>query len=518
MSKPEILRVPLRDGVELGASLYRPKRASKGLLLARTPYGRGRMMAGMVRPLVRGGYTVLLVSSRGTADSGGEFDPMRTEAEDGQDVVAWMRTQPWYPGRFATFGGSYLGHTQWALLEDPPADHVTSIITVGPHDFALHAWGSGTFNLDFIGWSDLIIAQRSPSTFAAIRKLMTADKRLRPVLEATPLVDAAVAQVGAEGPWMRDRLTRTDIDDAYWAPMRHATAVEQVTTPVLIVSGWQDLFVGQSFAQYTRLRERGVPVGLLCGPWTHTEVGRGDGDILTDRMLQWIDHHLAGAPAPTEPPVQVAVTGPKRRDADWRRFPQWPPAGTARTLHLQPEGALADTPATDAAAVSFTYDPADPTPSVGGPVLTGGGYVDDTALGTRTDVLAFTGEPLRSGTLVAGSPTVTLHHRSAHPDADLFVRLCDVDPRGRSRNLCEAYLRLSADRGHGPIEVTLGPLAHRFAPGHRIRLLVAGGSFPQFPRNAGTGENPLTATVRVPNTHTVTPAGSSITLPVVTTA
>lgn len=513
MSTPETVRIPMRDGVELGASLYHPKAASRGLLLARGPYGRGRMFAGIVTPFVRHDYTVLLVSSRGTADSGGAFDPMRTEPDDGQDTVGWMRTQPWYPGRFATFGGSYLGHTQWALLEDPPADLVTSIITVGPHDFAHHAWGSGSFNLDFIGWSDMIISQRTSSTLGAIRKLMTAGRRLAPILNATPLADAAVAHAGAEAPWMRDRLTRSDIDDPYWAPMRHAAALEKVTTPVLLISGWQDLFVSQSFAQYARLRERGIPVGLLAGPWTHTQVGRTDGALVTQRMLAWVDHHLADAPAPAEGPVQIGVTGPKRRHTDWQRHAVWPPAGSDRTFHLAAEGRLSATPTTDPGATAgFTYDPEEPTPAVGGPVLRGGGYVDDSSLAAREDVLAFTGEPLTRDTVVAGAPVVTLAHRSQHPDADLFIRVSDVDERGHSRNLCEAYRRLPVDRDDARVRIELGPLAHRFAAGHRIRLLVAGGSFPQFPRNAGTGENPLTATARVTNTHTIGLAGSALTL------
>jgi predicted acyl esterase len=82
---------------------------------------------------------------------GVKLNPQRTEAEDGHGIVAWMRQQPWYDGRFATVGGSYLGHTQWALLEEPEPDHVAAVVLVAPHDFARHAWGTGTFKLDFVG-------------------------------------------------------------------------------------------------------------------------------------------------------------------------------------------------------------------------------------------------------------------------------------------------------------------------------------------------------------------------------
>jgi hypothetical protein len=108
-----------------------------------------------------------------------------------------------------------------------------------------------------------------------------------------------------------------------------------------------------------------------------------------------------------------------------------------------------------------------------------------------------------------GTAVVTLAHRSETGDADLFVRLSDVDPRGRSRNVTEGYLRVLGDGvlgdgvpgGDGLVRVELLPAAHRFAAGHRIRLLIAGGSFPQYARNPGTGENPVTAAKRVPNRY-----------------
>jgi uncharacterized protein len=154
------VRVPMRDGVELAADLYRPATEPVGTLLVRGPYGRSLPFSlFMARAFAARGYQVLFVSSRGTFGSGGEFDPMRTEAADGQDVVSWMREQPWFTGTFGTLGGSYLGHTQWALLADPPPELVAAVISVGPHDFSRHAWGTGAFNLDLLEWSAMIAHQ-----------------------------------------------------------------------------------------------------------------------------------------------------------------------------------------------------------------------------------------------------------------------------------------------------------------------------------------------------------------------
>jgi len=87
---------------------------------------------------------------------------------------------------------------------------------------------------------------------------------------------------------------------------------------------------------------------------------------------------------------------------------------------------------------------------------------------------------------------------------DVFARLCDVDADGRSVNVCDGLVRLTPDhQDEDPAEVDLGPIAHRFAPGHRIRLQLSGGAHPRFLRNYGTGEPPLTATRLVATTTTV---------------
>ena len=76
-----------------------------------------------------------------------------------------------------------------------------------------------------------------------------------------------------------------------------------------------------------------------------------------------------------------------------------------------------------------------------------------------------------------------------NPNADLFVRLCDVDERGRSRNVCDGIVRLTgADPLTGTVRVSLIAAAHRFGRGHRLRLQVAGGAHPRFARNPGNGQ------------------------------
>jgi uncharacterized protein len=189
--------------------------------------------------------------------------------------------------------------------------------------------------------------------------------------------------------------------------------------------------------------------------------------------------------------------------SQWRDLSEWPPPQTrTRPWYLGPDGALSDQPPGQAGSSSFHYDPSDPTPSVGGPVLSGAaGSVDNTRLEARPDVLTFTSAPLPEALEILGPVSARLRIRASNPHHDVFARLCDVDPRGRSRNICDGLIRHQPDDRAGDettIIVPMSSTAYRFSAGHRIRLQVSGGAHPRYARNTGTAEPLATATRLVP--------------------
>ena len=187
----------------------------------------------------------------------------------------------------------------------------------------------------------------------------------------------------------------------------------------------------------------------------------------------------------------------------WLDLDDWPPPMPEQVRYLQPGGRLGDAVPPDTAPVAtFTYDPADPTPTVGGRLLSpDGGYRRDDKLAARTDVLTFTGDTLSQDLYVVGSPVIELSHSCDNPHNDLFVRVGEVDAKGRSRNVSDGYVRHTGRSGSVTIE--LDAVAHKFRAGSRIRVLIAGGSHPRFARNLGTGEPLLTARRMQTATHTV---------------
>ena len=516
------VRVPTRDGFYLLADHYAPTTApSLGTLLVRGPYGRSAPYSTLfARVYAERGYHVVMQSSRGTFGSGDVFQPIVRETEDGADTVAWLRQQRWFGGRFATVGLSYLGFTQWTLLTDPPPELAAAAILVGPHDFSRAIHGGGAFALDTIlGWGDLLVHQEDQGPLRGFVRTGRAPARNAAALAQVPLASGSQTVLGDRAPWYREWVAHPDVDDPFWDRYRVEEALDRVQVPVLLLGGWQDVFLDQTLEQYARLRDRGVDVALTVGPWSHTDVLVRGAGVATRETLDWLAEHLAQErPRTRTAPVRVLVTG----SGTWSDLHEWPPPTVTGALYLHGGGVLADSPPDRGApCTEFTYDPSDPTPTVGGPLLSpAAGSRDNSKVESRQDVLTFTGPVLEHDLEAFGTVVVELAHSTDNPHADIFVRLCEVGMNGVSRNITQALLRLKPGdvrSSGGPLRLEMAPMAHRFKAGSRIRLQVSGGSHPQYDRNLGTGEPPWTSTEMRKSRHTVahgTGGQSRVLLPV----
>jgi hypothetical protein len=490
------VQVPMSDGTVLLADHYLPITSRPAAtVLVRCPYGRGGPFGLLNAQLIaERGFHVLLQSCRGTFGSGGQFEPMRGEISDGQDTVAWLRGQSWFDGRLVTFGASYLGFVQWALAMDPPPELAAAVVFVGPHDFSRTAYRNGAFDLyNFLSWSDLIVHQERVNPLRGMVRMVTADRRLRPALDRAPVRAGARDLLGTEAPWFDTWLEHPQLTDPFWTPLQCGAALERLSVPTLLIGGWQDIFLEQTLEQYWALAARGVTTRLIVGPWNHVDAATRSGPAFAE-SLAWLERYAGQDPAPRD----GATAGHSARiwvggAGEWRELPDWPPAGPGpQRWYLGPDGTLGPREPADGVVrpASFRYDPADPTPSVGGATLAlNAGVRDNRPVEQRPDVLVFSSEPLDEPVEVIGDVIAELHVTRDNPNADLFVRLCDVDVRDRSRNVCDGIVRLTgADSLTGTVRVSLIGAAHRFDRGHRLRLQVAGGAYPRFARNPGNGQ------------------------------
>jgi putative CocE/NonD family hydrolase len=528
------LAVPAADGVPLITDHYIPQVASsRPTVLVRTPYGRGfpwdHLFGGLI---AEQGFHVVIQSCRGTGGSGGMDEPFRHERADGQATVAWLREQPWFDGQLATIGPSYLGYVQFALAAEQPPELRAMVVQVamsGPYEFV---YPGGALALE-----NVLVATAAKLGFergmaAVIRSGLRVQRRLRRVSRELPLIRAYPPALGGRVAWFEDWLTHPDRADPYWADLQIPGSALAPAVPVSLLTGWWDACLDPVLEEYRRLREGGRrPVRLVIGPWTHASAFNKALPVVLGEALSWLRAYTGNGeipvpqtPVPQTPVLQTPVLQkPDLRNEDlpvrvyvdgageWRDLADWPPPELARQpWYLAAGGSLVPEPPARPGISPFHYDPADPTPSVGGQLLTGkAGPADNRALEARPDVLVFTSAPLTGALDVVGPVSARVRVRASGGHFDLFARLCDVDPRGRSRNVCDGIIRHRPGASGGTAEpesteepeaitVPMSATAYRFGAGHRLRLQVSGGAHPRFARNTGSGEPPATATRLVP--------------------
>lgn len=357
------LRIPAGGGIELLADLYSPAAAGPmPTVLVRTPYGRAGpygLLYGLV--YAQRGLQVLVQSVRGTFGSGGAFDPF-DERDDGLATLAWIQQQRWQEGKVGMAGASYMGLAQWALAT-AAGDQLGAIVpTVTASQFHGATFGGGLALESMASWHALVAVQEKPLAGLA---MLGGLARLRGAYDHLPLRELDVRVHGRPNELFRRALERTDADDPYWTTRDHAAALADVRAPVLLIAGWHDLFTPWQLADYTALRAAGRDARLLVGPWTHTS--RELWAVSTRETIRFLRAHLLGDVRLLRPQrVRVHVGG----TGEWRDLRDWPPRRARELrLHLQPGGRLAETPPARSEPDAYRYDPADPTPALGGPVL-----------------------------------------------------------------------------------------------------------------------------------------------------
>jgi uncharacterized protein len=497
------LAVPMDDGVVLYADRYAPTGTVRApTVLVRSPYGRAGAFGFLFgRLLAERGLQVVVQSVRGTFGSGGRFDPF-DERADGLATLRWLRAQPWHEGRVGTIGPSYMGLVQWAIADE--VDAMAPSVTAS--QFRGMAYGSGSLSLDTtLSW--LLILQVQERRLAPVLAAHGLRRTLPRLYEHVPIGELDQQAFGAEIPYFREWLESLSPDSPYWAARDFSSSVGDVTAPVQLTGGWYDIFLPWMVEDFQALRAAGRRPQLIIGPWTHTSPGLTG--VSLREGVAWMRAQLLGDRRMVrEAPVRVCVTG--RRE--WRELPDWPPPGAAqRTLYLQPGGRLSAAPPDGPSEPTrYRYDPAHPTPAVGGATLLERRPVrDNRPLEARDDVVTFTGEALDADVPALGPVRADIRLRASRGDTDVFVRVCDVQPDGASLNVCDGLVRLTpatpardAD-GVAAVRFELWPTAHCFAAGHRIRVQVSSGAHPRYARNPGTGEDPVHATRLVPSDQEV---------------
>ena len=487
------IKIPMHDGIELLADRHYPRGADKvPTVLVRSCYGKSGFIGFLNgRLLAERGFQVLIQNCRGTFGSGGRLNPFHQERGDGLATLEWIRKQPWFSGELATVGASYLGYVQWAIGGEAEPDLKAMSVQVTASEFCSQTYAGESFAIhDPLSWV-YGMSKQEKMRLGMMAAMMTGEKKIRSVSNKLPLKKLDELATGAKVSYWQDWLAHSEPDYEWWIPIDHSKRVSEVRAPVMFVGGWYDIFLPWMINDYRALIKSGRTPYLTIGPWQHLSAG-----VMSQGLrdsIDWLNAHLFGELSRLpEKPVKIFIMGSKQ----WRFYAEWPPGEfRPERWYLKEGGGLATELPAESGPDRYRYDPADPTPSLGGVIMgRGGGARDNRALETRPDVLVYTSEPMRRRLEVIGPVYAELYVHSSLKHTDFFVRLCDVHPSGKSMIICDGIRRLRPDRPEpGPdgclhVKIEMWPTAYCFRRGHRIRLQVSSGAHPRYARNTGSGE------------------------------
>jgi putative CocE/NonD family hydrolase len=527
-----------RDGVTLRADIYRPVGdRTFPVLLERTPYNKDNA-ADAARKAVARGFMVVVQDVRGRYSSDGEWYTFKHEIDDGYDAVEWAASLPHSNGKVGMFGGSYVGATQMlAAIAHPP--HLAGICPAITASNYHENWTyqGGAFEQWFNqSWSSHLAQNTFQHRIEKDTNTLI-DKSVLPltrysIFNLQPIANGAQL-TGELAPYLLDWLAHPTYD-SYWKQWSIEENYDKIQVPALTIAAWYDIFQGGSLRNYVGLRDhsgnetarRGQRLLVIIGG--HAGIGRKIGDVdfgpaaesfdETSVMLDWYDHLFFGKPnqfADDTRPVRIFVMGRN----EWRDEAAWPLPRAQQTsyyLHSAGKGnssfgdGLLETekPQQDAAD-TFVYDPADPVPTVGGPLCCDSanlqpGPRDQKSVEARPDVLVYSTPPLDHDLEVTGPVTLDLFAKSSAVNTDFTAKLVDVWPNGFAQNLTEGILRASFRESTlgdpKPIrpqqvyeyKIDLWSTSNLFLKGHLIRLEVSSSNFPRFDRNLNTGKSAAT--------------------------
>jgi putative CocE/NonD family hydrolase len=536
----------MRDGTLLRADIYRPKtEGTFPVLLQRTPYDKTGSSSFSLRAAARG-FVVIVQDVRGRYTSDGEWYPFKHESDDGYDTVEWAASLPYSDGRVGMFGGSYVGATQMlaAIAQPPHLAGICPVVTASNyHDGWTYQGGAFEqwFNESWTSGLAQDTLNRSVRNHTnALNGIWNLPLTAYPLFELPPTTRESDL-TGSLAPYFLDWLAHPDYDE-YWKGWSIEEHYSDIKVPMLTVAAWYDIFLGGSLRNYVGVKLHGGSDAarrgqrLLVTIGGHAGSGAKVGDLdfgpsanfeENDVILSWYDHLFKNAANEfaTEKPVRIFVMGANQ----WRDENDWPLPRTHPERYLLHSGGKANSVSGDGTLSTaapraeppdhYAYDPANPAPTVGGPLCCDSSHLkpgprDQRPVEARDDVLVYSTPALSQDLEVTGQIKAEVFASSSAVDTDFTAKLVDVWPDGFAQNLTEGILRARyRDSQEKPaflnpgqtykFTLDLWSTSNLFRKGHRVRLEISSSNFPRFDRNLNTGEGARSARKSVPATNTI---------------
>lgn len=506
------IMIEMRDGEFLAADVYLPSGPGPfECILIQTPYNKDSFLAlplGLGTNIDAQPYAWVIADWRGFYGSNGAAPNGGERGQDGYDLCDWITQQTWHGDKIGTWGPSALGKVQYDTAFEQHPNHTCAVPLVAHPQFSYQDYFYGG------------VLEES-----RLQQLDALGYGLSPIVLANVYYSA----------------TWSFAESQSWTP-------NLLTIPTLQIAGWYDHNIQKQLEWYTATRSS-VPVAvqdeqwLLVGPWVHGGTGiayvgssiQGEltypnaAGVPNDTALDFFGYYLLNDANgwETTPAITYYEMG----------IDQWASTSAAslnptqsNILYLDQNNSLRSS--NGVGSTSFTCDPNNPSPTIGGPTLAVGldqGPYDQATLLSRSDVVAFATPTLTQNVHVSGQVKAQIYFESNQADGDIVIRLVDEYPDGRNMLINDGTRRMRFRNGYTAadeafvspgtvysMEITMPFTDYTWLSGHKIKILVSGNSDNRWDVNlqdGGTMYQPGTGNVADITIHHSSASGSYITLP-----
>ena len=511
--------VPMSDGVRLHTNVISPFGSSKSqwpVVIDRSPYG-GMHTELLADIFLLYDFVAVGQDMRGTCKSEGNFSNFHSDQKDGNETVNWIIQQPWSNGEVYEIGASADGIASLELGLASPKALKAQFIIVATGEAEETFYPGGAFRSALIDkWLHGTIPKQAGGVIKEVR-----------AHEGPGEYWNSVEYLGGRG--VTRKFNHINWPIVMWGKFASNLFIVLPATNSNIyhicIGGWYDIFQHGNVVTFQGIQRESDPSVrgkhyLVMDPLGHCQDGASmfphnliEGRALLPVLLG-INLFRGTLETGSVPEGVDKVTfyvmgsnydGSTNYGNYWTSLPAFPKY-TVKQLYLNGDNSasfdMLSSSETRKYKSTFTYDPSNPVPTIGGNNLEiKCGPLDQAEVLDRKDVLVFTSGLLNKSMALTGPLDATLYvSTSKSNDTDFTVKLMDVYPDGRSILIQDGVRRMrwrTSRKSVGPepiipnqiykIGVSLWNTSYVFSPGHRIRVAVSSSNAPRFEPNSNTG-------------------------------
>ena len=453
------------------------------------------------------GYAFVYQHCRGKGRSDGTFVPYLYEREDGLALQEWVRKQPFYNGEIFLGGGSY--NSAVHLATAPFAKDIKGVvIEVMDSDRYNPSYRNGFYKSGLQGWWYAQVYKNKKS----VQKNYVPES-----FNMMPLSDFSLTVFGERAENFDEILRHPDKNDAFWNTKagcaEYRGALDHANIPVLLVTGFYDIFVGGIFEMWKNMdASTRAKSAFVVHPYNHdckpeSSPVRFENASLSEKFgnhyLRWIEF----------------VRGKEASPVDLGKVTYYSLFGNTWATDDFSEGEKSQSFTLGKGEKSYVYNPYSPASFKGGLSCNFGGTDWQDAPNSRYDIISVYTPEFTEDTLIKGKIKANLKVRSTAEDTCFYMRLSLVKPEGDyglrdDINQISNFTQSYTPGSEMDMYFEFDPLAVVVKKGEKIRMDISSSAFPHYvahKNKKGLFSEHTTATVA---TNTVVLDLSTITFPI----